>query len=86
MFTEASSFCQRGLEQTPSSVEMKKLLMQIDSRRQEEENHKARLLESVAAAEVRYLGKVKHSYVCSVYCHNLFNLFRSFYLQLRIED
>ncbi|KAG6520260.1 hypothetical protein ZIOFF_017298 [Zingiber officinale] len=52
LFSEATSLCQRGLEQMPSNEEMKKLFVQIDLQRQEEENKKTQILEVVAAAKM----------------------------------
>ncbi|WOL03107.1 tetratricopeptide repeat protein [Canna indica] len=51
LYSEAASLCQRGFEQAPSNEELKKLFMQIDLRRQEEESHKSRVLEAVGAAK-----------------------------------
>ncbi|XP_074557945.1 uncharacterized protein LOC141813853 [Curcuma longa] len=52
LFSEATSLCQRGLEQMPSNEEMKKLFVQIDLQRHEEENKKTQILEVVAAAKM----------------------------------
>ncbi|KAJ6825002.1 tetratricopeptide repeat protein 4-like protein [Iris pallida] len=51
LLTEASSFCQSGLEQFPANEELKKLSMQIDSRKKEEENRRAQISKAVAEAK-----------------------------------
>lgn len=43
----------------PSNEEMKKLFVQIDLRRQEEENKKTQILEVVAVAKVSHDGNMK---------------------------
>ncbi|XP_064999501.1 uncharacterized protein LOC135633674 [Musa acuminata AAA Group] len=51
LLAEAASLCQRGLEQVPSNDELKKLLMQIDLRRKDDEHQKAQVLQAVASAK-----------------------------------
>ncbi|OVA02283.1 Tetratricopeptide TPR-1 [Macleaya cordata] len=51
LLTEAAEFCQRGLEQSPSNEELKKLVKQINSRISECENHEAQVSKAIATAK-----------------------------------
>ncbi|KAK1260897.1 hypothetical protein QJS04_geneDACA002296 [Acorus gramineus] len=52
LLTEAATFCQSGLDQQPpSNDDLKKLAMQIESRRKDKENREALASKAVAAAK-----------------------------------
>ncbi|XP_068653414.1 uncharacterized protein [Aristolochia californica] len=51
LLKEASAFCQRGLNGFPSNEELKKLAIQIDSKRSEAEQHEAQVSMAIAAAK-----------------------------------
>lgn len=48
---EAASYCESGLEQSPSNEELKKLSLQIDLRRKEDETRKADISKALAEAK-----------------------------------
>ncbi|XP_077252770.1 tetratricopeptide repeat (TPR)-like superfamily protein [Tasmannia lanceolata] len=51
LLSEASSFCQSGLDQFPSNEELKKLAMQTELRKSEIEHREAQLSKAAAAAK-----------------------------------
>lgn len=51
LLTEAASFCQSGLEQSPSNEELNKLSVQINLRNKENEDHMAQVSQAVTAAK-----------------------------------
>lgn len=51
LLTEAMSFCRNGLELSPSNEELKKLAVQVDSRKSEIENREAQVSKAMTTAK-----------------------------------
>lgn len=51
LLNEAKSFCEKGLERDPDNKELKKLAVEIDSRKQEQEAREAQVSKAVAEAK-----------------------------------
>lgn len=52
LLNEAKSFCEKGLEQDPDNKELKKLAVEIDSRKREQEAREAQVSKAVGEAKV----------------------------------
>ncbi|KAJ3673242.1 hypothetical protein LUZ60_006616 [Juncus effusus] len=51
LLTEAESFCERGLKESPSNEEMKKLLSQINTQIKEQEQKMAKISQAISSAK-----------------------------------
>lgn len=52
LLNEAKSYCEKGIENDPSNEDMKKLLKQVNSKKQEKEQHEAEVSRAVVEAKV----------------------------------
>jgi Tetratricopeptide repeat len=53
LFADAISFCERGLEQSPSNEDIKKLLAQVNSVKTEQELREAKISQVLSMAKVQ---------------------------------
>lgn len=52
LLDEAKSYCEKGIKNDPSNEDLKKLLKQVNSKKQEKEQHEAQVSRAVVEAKV----------------------------------
>lgn len=52
LLNEAKTYCEKGIKSDPSNEDLKKLLKQVNSKKQEKEQHEAEVSRAVVEAKV----------------------------------